>query len=261
MTIGFFGDSYCACPNREGHVSWPYITGEILNAEVNQYAKSGTHTYSAYLKLKEHINEVDIVVYVISDPFRFPNEHGVPMMSSGYDKKLTEHFYSPQLAVNVESMLKTYYGVFSREYSEMGQREILRQVDILLGKSNKRAYIVPAFENSLCGYEFKNAVWTQGVLKEVFGYIDRVINFGFDYNYLSKNGYFANHFSPHGNLILGQFMAYIIQNFNSPKKFNMEKEIDKVSGKPSKTPEELEKEYQKKLEEIRKRDPFVYKNF
>lgn len=261
MTIGFFGDSYCACPNREGYVSWPYVTAGELGAEIKQYAKAGTHTYSAYMKLKEHINEVDIVVYVISDPFRFPNEHGLPMMSSGFDKKLAKELYSPTIVDNIDSMLQTYYGVFSREYSEMGQREILRQVDLLLAKNNKRGYIIPAFDNSLCDYEFKNAIWTDGILKKVFRHIDKIVNYGFDYNYITKNGFFANHFSPHGNLILGEFMAYIIRTFNSPHKFNMENEINKASSKSSKTPEELEKEYQKKLEEIRKRDPFTYKNF
>ena len=261
MVIGFFGDSYCADKYREGYISWPDVTGAILNAEVRLFSKAGTHAYGAYLKLKEFIDEVDIVVFVISDPYRFPNEHGVPMMSSGYDLKLIEQYYSSQITANVGTMLKTYYGVFSREFMQMGQRELLRQVDLLLEQKNKRAYVLPAFELSLCDYEFKNAVWTDDILKVEFGYIDRVLNYGFDYKHLLKNGYFANHFSPHGNLILGQFMAYIIETYNSPQKFNMKKEIDKASSKPSKTQEELEKEYQKKLEELRKRDPFVYKNF
>lgn len=261
MKIGFFGDSFCACPSREGFISWPHSTAAILNAEAAVFCKPGTHAYFGLQQLRKYIDEVDYAVFVISDPYRFPNEKGAPIMSSGFDKNVVKERYGEIVLQNMAPALDVYYRIFSREFQELGQRGVLEEVDKVFQKHNKPGFVIPAFPESLSNYQFKYVDWTDWVLKDEFRLIDRFLNFGYNYNKITKTGFFANHFSPHGNLLLSYVIADIIKDYTKPKYVNMSKKLPTSSSIARKTEEELEKEYQKKLEELRKRDPFTYKNF
>lgn len=258
MKIGFFGDSYCACKGADGRISWPDTAASILDAKGEKLCKGGTHIHSALEKLRKYIDKIDYAVIVVSHPYRLPTDKGTPITPAGFDKKLAIDHYGEKITDKLEETVETYYKIFSSEFHELGQRSILQEIDNIFKEHNKPGFVIPAFPESLCGYEFNYVDWTDWDLK-TFRETDRLLNFGFEISHIQKNGTFANHFSPQANLILGYVIADIISNYNVPKYIDMKVQLAKSAGKSRKPIEELDADFQKKYKTLLKNDPAKFK--
>ena len=261
MYIGFFGDSYCACKNNDGsgRISWPVTAASLLDSEVGRFCKGGTNAYYALQRLREHINEVDYAVVVVSHPYRLPTEMGTPITPAGFDKIQAVTHYGEEIANKLEVTTETYYKIFSSEFHELGQRGVLQEIDKIFKEHDKPGFVVPAFPEALCGYRFKHVDWTDWDLKVGFRLIDRYLNFGYDYVHIERGGTFSNHFSPHGNLLLGHVIADIISSYKHPRYIDMKVQLAKSASKPRRPKEELDIEYQKKFKALGKKDPSSFK--
>ena len=214
MKVGYFGDSWCGCKPKDGGqpFSWPYETTKILGCESNHYCLSGTHLFNAWLELSKHIDEVDYVVLTISDPYRFPNDYQIPTMSCGWDKSIARYTFGEGTTKKYGDFVELYYRFFSREFMRIAQKGLLQHIDDFIAEKNKPCLVLPGFENSMQGYEFKNAA-----------FLETDLSSGIKYKRFDKTKPIANHLNEKENNVLAQAVADFIKGEYKTGKISFKK--------------------------------------
>lgn len=217
MKVGFFGDSWCGCnPNIGGQwFSWPYQTMDKLGFEYSNYCLSGTHLFHAWIELKKHIDEVDYVVLTISDPNRFPNDYQIPTMSAGWDKSIALEKLGKEYTALYSDFVDLYFRFFSTEFAAIAQKGLLQHIDDFIKEKNKPCLAIPGFENSMQGFEFKNAAFLEWDLST-----------GIKYKRYDTQAPRANHLNENENLVLAQAVADFIQGDYKTGKISFQKYFD-----------------------------------
>lgn len=72
MKIGLYGDSYGVTNNLD--TSWPRLLSKKLNCIVDNYSVSGGSVYSTYSSFIETCQNYDLVIFLVTDPLRYPVE-------------------------------------------------------------------------------------------------------------------------------------------------------------------------------------------
>ena len=218
MKIGFFGDSFCARGQEQWNISWPWVATKYLNKEIKPFCLQGTHPYLAYKRLQKHISEVDFVVFVISCPYRFPNDIDLPAASYGFAEEDFKKLF-PGKSEDMHTMINMYYRLYGEEWHELGTNKVLEKVDNLFKEHNKPALVIPAFEHSLSGYKFKNATYTEEALRGFWKTCDRMMAVNRNYNQITKTPTYVNHFGPETNYYLGMVVGRIIKRIQTDPEF------------------------------------------
>ena len=177
MKIGFFGDSWIAFkpshlikfPDTEW--AWPNQVGNNFKGEHLYTSRGGTHLFYAYQQLKKEIDNVDYVILSVSDYERVPNEYGIDTMCPcEYGKNHVESIFGDlegRTSQEFITYIKTHCKYYPTQMSYAAQKGLLLEIDELLGKKNKKALIIPGFEESFVGYTFKNAAFLDCSFHEI----------------------------------------------------------------------------------------------
>lgn len=72
MKIGLYGDSYGVTNNLD--TSWPHLLGKKLDCTIDNYSVPGGSVYSTYSAFIENCQNYDTVIFLVTDPLRYPVE-------------------------------------------------------------------------------------------------------------------------------------------------------------------------------------------
>lgn len=72
MKIGLYGDSYGVTKNLD--TSWPNLLSKKLECEIDNYSLPGASMYYTYTKFVETCHKYDTVIFLVTDPLRYPVE-------------------------------------------------------------------------------------------------------------------------------------------------------------------------------------------
>lgn len=177
MKIGFFGDSWIAFNpahlEKFSHTewAWPNQVGNNFEGKHVYTGHGGTHLFYAYQQLVKEIDNVDYVILSVSGYERVPNEYGIDTMCPcEYGEVHVESLFGDLEGGEAQefiSYIRTHCKYYPTEMSRAGQKGLLLEIDELLGKKGKKALIIPGFEDSFVGYEFKHAAYLDCSFHEI----------------------------------------------------------------------------------------------
>lgn len=222
MKIGFFGDSYCELPTRNCDLAWPNKVGKLLNADTTNECISGDCLWHTFLYLEESIKNFDVVIICVSDPIRSPNHYRVPTIGPNFDEVIANKRMNKEEIEKYREYTKLQDRFKGVGYEYAAQIGVLYKIDELIGKHNKKAIILPSFENSLQGYTFKNASVANINLNEgVKNKVKRPISFNND-----GSSIIINHLQEKENQVLAKEISDFINNNDYKLEFNLKKHFN-----------------------------------
>ncbi len=239
MKISFIGDSYCASVSDKPFESYPFIVAKHFNAKILHSGVDADNLFHAYQTFLEKIEESDYVIFCVSDFSRVPNRYRIPAMG-GTIPVLSPPIdelplgASPKLSVlwnglwsnksrrdDLSVAMVTYKRNMNLKFHKIAQKGILREIDILVKKSNKKCIFFKSFDNSFCDYVPENLVWGDESLhsiklKEQIGWSKKDL-------YDEKKFPRINHFFEPNHKKLSKLIIDIIESDNfAPRKIKME---------------------------------------
>ena len=242
MKISFIGDSYCASVSDKPFESYPFIVAKHFNAKILYSGVDADNLFHAYQTFLEKIEESDYVIFCVSDPNRIPNRYrvpavpyrgmaGIPAMGSeklplGASPKLSKLWSTvfdgnSKIYDDLSVAMVTYKRNMNLKFHKIAQKGILREIDILVKKSNKKCIFFKSFDNSFCDYVPENLVWGDESLhsiklKEQIGWSKKDL-------YDEKKFPRINHFFEPNHKKLSKLIIDIIESDNfAPRKIKME---------------------------------------
>ena len=230
MKIGFFGDSFCAgTPEHDiygvedngnySQTSWPSIATSLVTGSMVCHCQSGDTLWHTYEYLCDSIKDYDVVIICVSDPIRTPNKYRIPTIGKQFDKVLASISIKEEEIKQYAQYLDLKLYFEPKEYKYAAQIGVLVKIDELIKLHNKKALIIPSFDNSLQGYKFNNATVVNLNLNE------DVKNRSLEKNNLLKvdNLDRVNHMFKKENTVFAQAIADYILNQDSSKEINFKK--------------------------------------
>ena len=174
MKISFIGDSYCAGVGNEPFESYPFIVADYFNAEIICSGLAADTLFHSYQTFLEKVEESDYIIFCVSDFNRTPNRYRVPTVNGripsdmeelplGASKKLRECWNKvygdndifDELLISMDTYSKT----MDSEFHKIAQKGILREIDLLIKKLNKKCIFFKSFDDSFSGYVPEKLVW------------------------------------------------------------------------------------------------------
>lgn len=176
MKIAYVGDSFCANHNDDPYPSFQYRLEEYNGIKTVKSGCPGNPLFHSYQELLSVINEVDYIVFYITEPTRLPNEHFLPIcigaMKPDFEmihgmETWSDHYGVPEAdLVRIMNSANNYYkDVMSLEYHYMAQKGILMQIDELMLAKAKKCIWFSCFEDSMQGYMPKSGPIGDTVLR------------------------------------------------------------------------------------------------
>ena len=201
MKIAFIGDSFCAYPffesNRPSSASlasdgtsirqdeyrpYQYLVAQEYDAEIIAIGRASGCLYHSYEDLLKVVDEVDYIVFCITDPHRLVNRHKLGLNHSSVKQyattgrdfsslsvcgENTEYFTSldledkpsppKKLLDNIYNAANNYFEfLYFDDFHEFVQIRILEQLDMLMLqmriRKKKKCIWFPCFDYSMQGY-------------------------------------------------------------------------------------------------------------
>jgi hypothetical protein len=206
LIIGIFGDSFGEPLNK---LSWTYILKNKYLFDVKNYALACTTTFWSYRKLQNHINEVDTVIFVLTEANRLYHPENV------YRHVCTLNTVLRQLKNNsISDTAREIYKAAEQYhlyltdacFNQFVQDQLIKEIKLLSQKHNKRLIIIPAFKSDIQQQTvFQNSLFDI-TIKEIY------TNFN-DSTYRYENvDRRANHLSKENNEQLASLVNKLINN-------------------------------------------------
>ena len=231
MKIAFCGDSFVVDTTD---TSWPGLLSKEYNAEILCKGTSGLSLFHAYEKMVEHINDSDYIIFCITDPSRLSNPFKLPItINQGMDKnafieirddKRYSHSHGILPSVfnykELQTAVTYYYKMlYDDSHMETTHRGLLREIESVVKKYNKKCIFLKCFSESFPDYIPENVVWGNLYLYEDISMKEP----NFDSNTISKDER-KNHLNDKNNYNMYLFLKDIIDKDDfTPREIKMEK--------------------------------------
>ena len=231
MKIAFCGDSFVV---DTSDLSWPGLLSKEYNAEILCKGISGLSLYHAYEKMVEHINGADLIIFCITDPSRLSNPFKLPItIDQAIDKnafieikdtKKYRHSHGILPSVfnykELQTAVKYYYKMlYDDSHMETTHRGLLREIENVVEKSNKKCIFLKCFSESFPDYIPENVVWGNLYLYEDVSMKES----NFDSSTMAKDER-KNHLNDKNNYNMYLFLKDIIDKDDfTPREVKMEK--------------------------------------
>ena len=161
MKIAFCGDSFCRDTTAAGKApdtnypilfsSWPYLVAKEYNGDIIAKGLPGRALFHSYEKLLEHINNVEYIIFCITDPYRLANKYGLSIIAS--KQRTWPEEFSPSKIKRLNYVINYYYrDIISFNWHEVAQKGLLMQIDELMIQKQKKCIWFPCFEHSMQGF-------------------------------------------------------------------------------------------------------------
>ena len=230
MKIAFCGDSFVVDTTD---TSWPGLLSKEYNAEILCKGTSGLSLFHAYERMVENINDSDYIIFCITDPSRLSNPFKLPItINQGMDKnafieiqddKRYSHSHGILPSVfnykELQTAVKYYYKMlYDDSHMETTHRGLLREIESVVKKYNKKCIFLKCFSESFPDYIPENVVWGNLYLYEDISMKEP----NFDSNTISKDER-KNHLNDKNNYNMYLFLKDIIDKDDfSPREIKME---------------------------------------
>ena len=231
MKIAFCGDSFVV---DTSDLSWPGLLSKEYNAEILCKGISGLSLYHAYEKMVEHINGADLIIFCITDPSRLSNPFKLPItIDQAIDKnafieikdtKKYRHSHGLLPSIfnykELQTAVKYYYKMlYDDSHMETTHRGLLREIESVVKKYNKKCIFLKCFTESFPDYTPENVVWGNLYLYEDISMKES----NFDESTISKDDR-KNHLNEKNNYNMYLFLKDIIDRDDfTPREVKMEK--------------------------------------
>ena len=171
MKIAFCGDSFVVDTTDK---SWPGLLSKEYNAEILCKGTSGLSLFHSYERMVEHINDSDYIIFCITDPSRLSNPFKLPItINQGMDKNAFieiedtkkyrhSHGISPSVFnyKELQTAVRYYYKMlYDDSHMETTHRGLLREIENVVKKNNKKCIFLQCFSESFPDYIPENVVW------------------------------------------------------------------------------------------------------
>jgi hypothetical protein len=207
MIVGIFGDSFAEPVFAEN--GWPNLLHSQYSQEIKNYAFNCTSTFWSYQQLLLHINEIDVILFTISGVGRlYHPDLEVREVCSLFT---LEHVLKDSNLIdykrNIYKAAQDYYlHLDNEEFNVFVQGQIVKEVQNLAQKHNKKLILIPAFDDGVQYQSIFKMCLIDIMRKEV------QTNFG-DLAYRPENpNTRANHLSKENNKILAFKINEILNN-------------------------------------------------
>ena len=230
MKIAFCGDSFVVDTTDK---SWPGLLSKEYNAEILCKGTSGLSLFHAYERMIENINDSDYIIFCITDPSRLSNPFKLPItINQGMDKnafieiqddKRYSHSHGILPSVfnykELQTAVKYYYKMlYDDSHMETTHRGLLREIESVVKKYNKKCIFLKCFSESFPDYTPENVVWGNLYLYEDISMKEP----NFDSNTISKDDR-KNHLNDKNNYNMYLFLKDIIDKDDfTPREIKME---------------------------------------
>ena len=231
MKIAFCGDSFVVDTTDK---SWPGLLSKEYNAEILCKGTSGLSLFHSYERMVEHINDSDYIIFCITDPSRLSNPFKLPItINQGMDKNAFieiedtkkyrhSHGISPSVFnyKELQTAVRYYYKMlYDDSHMETTHRGLLREIENVVKKNNKKCIFLQCFSESFPDYIPENVVWGNLNLYEDIS----MKEYNFDSNTISKDER-KNHLNDKNNYNMYLFLKDIIDKDDfTPREVKMEK--------------------------------------
>ena len=231
MKIAFCGDSFVVDTTDK---SWPGLLSKEYNAEILCKGTSGLSLFHAYERMVENINDLDYIIFCITDPSRLSNPFKLPItINQGMDKnafieiqddKRYSHSHGILPSVfnykELQTAVTYYYKMlYDDSHMETMHRGLLREIESVVKKYNKKCIFLKCFSESFPDYIPENVVWGNLYLYEDISMKEP----NFDSNTISKDDR-KNHLNDKNNYNMYLFLKDIIDTDDfTPREIKMEK--------------------------------------
>jgi len=231
MKLAFCGDSFVV---DTSDLSWPGLISKEYNAEILCRGTSGLSLFHAYERMVEHINDSDYIIFCITDPSRLSNPFKLPItINQGMDKnafieikdtKKYRHSHGLLPSVfnykELQTAVKYYYKMlYDDSHMETTHRGLLREIESVVKKYNKKCIFLKCFSESFPEYIPENVVWGNLYLYEDISMKES----NFDESTISKDDR-KNHLNEKNNYNMYLFLKDIIDRDDfTPREVKMEK--------------------------------------
>tara|TARA_B110001454_G_scaffold181920_1_gene176188 strand:- start:476 stop:1180 length:705 start_codon:yes stop_codon:yes gene_type:complete len=230
MKIAFCGDSFVVDTTDK---SWPGLLSKEYTAEILCKGISGLSLYHAYERMMGNITEADYIIFCITDPSRLSNPFKLPItINQGMDKnafieiqddKRYSHSHGILPSVfnykELQTAVKYYYKMlYDDSHMETTHRGLLREIESVVKKYNKKCIFLKCFSESFPDYIPENVVWGNLYLYEDISMKEP----NFDSNTISKDER-KNHLNDKNNYNMYLFLKDIIDKDDfTPREIKME---------------------------------------
>ena len=231
MKIAFCGDSFVV---DTSDLSWPGLLSKEYNAEILCRGTSGLSLFHAYERMVENINDSDYIIFCITDPSRLSNPFKLPItINQGMDKnafieikdtKKYRHSHGLLPSIfnykELQTAVKYYYKMlYDDSHMETTHRGLLREIESVVKKYNKKCIFLKCFSESFPEYIPENVVWGNLYLYEDISMKES----NFDESTISKDDR-KNHLNEKNNYNMYLFLKDIIDRDDfTPREVKMEK--------------------------------------
>ena len=231
MKLAFCGDSFVV---DTSDLSWPGLISKEYNAEILCRGTSGLSLFHAYERMVEHINDSDYIIFCITDPSRLSNPFKLPItINQGMDKnafieirddKRYSHSHGILPSVfnykELQTAVKYYYKMlYDDSHMETTHRGLLREIESVVKKYNKKCIFLKCFSESFPEYIPENVVWGNLYLYEDISMKES----NYDKSTASKDDR-KNHLNEKNNYNMYLFLKDIIDRDDfTPREVKMEK--------------------------------------
>ena len=231
MKIAFCGDSFVVDTTD---LSWPGLLSKEYNAEILCKGTSGLSLFHAYERMMENIKDANYIIFCITDPSRLSNPFKLPItINQGMDKnafieirddKQYSHSHGILPSVfnykELQTAVKYYYKMlYDDSHMETTHRGLLREIENVVKKNNKKCIFLQCFSESFPDYIPENVVWGNLNLYEDISMKES----NFDSNTISKDER-KNHLNDKNNYNMYLFLKDIIDKDDfTPREVKMEK--------------------------------------
>ena len=162
MKIAFSGDSFCRDITAAGKMpdtdyillfpSWPYLVAKEQQGTIVTSGLPGTALFHSYENLLKHIDEVDYIIFCITDPYRLANMHSLSIVANK-KRQWPPGTFSPSKLKRLNYVINQYYAnIISFRWHEVAQKGLLMQIDELIIQKQKKCIWFPCFEHSMQGF-------------------------------------------------------------------------------------------------------------
>ena len=231
MKLAFCGDSFVV---DTSDLSWPGLISKEYNAEILCRGTSGLSLFHAYERMVENITEADYIIFCITDPSRLSNPFKLPItINQGMDKnafieikdtKKYRHSHGLLPSIfnykELQTAVKYYYKMlYDDSHMETTHRGLLREIESVVKKYNKKCIFLKCFSESFPEYIPENVVWGNLYLYEDISMKES----NYDKSTASKDDR-KNHLNEKNNYNMYLFLKDIIDRDDfTPREVKMEK--------------------------------------
>ena len=231
MKLAFCGDSFVV---DTSDLSWPGLISKEYNAEILCKGTSGLSLFHAYERMVENITEADYIIFCITDPSRLSNPFKLPItIDQAIDKnafieikdtKKYRHSHGLLPSIfnykELQTAVKYYYKMlYDDSHMETTHRGLLREIESVVKKYNKKCIFLKCFSESFPDYKPENVVWGNLYLYEDISMKEP----NFDESTISKDER-KNHLNDKNNYNMYLFLKDIIDKDDfTPREVKMEK--------------------------------------